>query len=573
MPTIESLLEAGIISHLDYYFTRTLCNAVRESDPVILVSAALTSRAALQGHVCLDIEQVAGTVLSGDGETDAVKGRVLPNLSDWLSALEKSVLVGLSTRCPLVLDGENRLYLARYFDFQERVIRSVAARVLSPGPDVDEPALSSGLDRLFQGTGPGNSGTAFQRLAAEAAVRNRFTVITGGPGTGKTFLVERILRLFHDQAEALSLAPPRIIAAAPTGKAASRLAGGSTIHRVLGAGMEGGRFRHTRDNPLVCDIMIVDESSMIDVALMARLMDAVPKEARLILLGDRNQLASVETGAVFGDICRAESLKHHVVSLEHNFRSGDYPGIDRLARAVNAGDGEAVSGLLRGGEYPELVFLDMGQSRPQDMETDMASLIREGFRPLMEAGQPGEALDCINRFRILCAHNRGHFGAGALNRIAEKVLRLQDGFDIKDGFIKRAIMIESNDYTRNLFNGETGLVIRQADRGVGAVFNGYDGRVRQFRISDLPAHGTAFAITVHKSQGSEFDTVLLVLPDTLSPVVTRELLYTGVTRAKQRVILAGNLDVIKAAAGLPVQRRSGITRGIDLAMEANAKID
>ena len=618
MIDIDILYKSGFISNLDYYFSLTLCRTAKENDPIMLLSAALTSMAAIKGNVCLDIDEYAGKTMSGynsvlpESEGACFK---FPEKNFWIESIENSSMIGKSTAYPLVYDGKSRLYLARYYDFQQRIVENIIQRMKKKPDDVDVNILNQGLDRLFpcvknsdfQGSVTENheikgikssferksgieeaiammdEGIIIQKQAAMNAVLRKFTIISGGPGTGKTFICEKIIELLNDQADAASLPHPRIIAAAPTGKAASKFINGSTIHRMLGASNRSNQFRYSKETPVRCDVVIIDEASMIDIAMMARLLEAVPKNARLIMLGDKNQLTSVESGAVFGDICRAEIMSDVLTNLKYNFRSGGNCGIDKLAKAVNSGDTVEVEKLLLNKNDDDICFVETNNGAYGRIKDK----IIKKYLPFMKEEDPEAALEQFDKFRILCAHRKGYYGTEFFNKITETILRSS----IKEDFYKKPVMVNVNAYDKNLFNGDTGIVVKTKD-GTAKVFikkgiekkginNNYkddnkdigdsvqkskgdaNTALISFPFSDFPSHEDAFAMTVHKSQGSEFDHVLLVIPDILTPVVTRELLYTGITRAKKKVTIAGDMEVIKEAVSLPVHRSSAITELID----------
>ncbi len=646
MIDIDFLYKSGFISNLDYYCSLILCRTAKENDPVILLSVAFTSMASIRGNVCLDIDEFAGKTLSWNDSVSPESGHSclkFPEKNNWIESIENSSIIGKSTEYPLVFDGKSRLYLARYYDFQQRIVENIIQRMQKKPDDVDVNILNQGLDRLFpcaqssdfqepvtenheikkiknsfekksgiEAIDMMDEGIRIQRQAAMNAVLRKFTIISGGPGTGKTFICEKIIELLNDQADAASLPHPGIIAVAPTGKAASKLKNGLTIHRMLGASNRSNQFLHSKETPIQCDVVIIDEASMIDIALMARLLEAVPDNARLIMLGDKNQLASVEAGAVFGDICRSKLMSDVLTDLKYNFRSNGNSGIDKLAKAVNSGDTLEVEKLLLNnchGADPDLPGFASQQKmkvtrsfckdfliKKEDdicfVETNNEAngrikdeIVKE-YLQFMKEDDPETALEQFAKFRILCAHRKGYYGTEYFNAMTESLLRSL----IKDDFYKKPVMVNVNDYYKNLFNGDTGIVVKTKD-GTAKVFikkeiekkriNNYkkdkkdignSGQessgnastvLTSFLFSDFPPHEDAFAITVHKSQGSEFDHVLLVIPDILTPVVTRELLYTGITRAKQKLTIAGNIEVIKEAVSLSVHRNSAITELID----------
>jgi exodeoxyribonuclease V alpha subunit len=394
--------------------------------------------------------------------------------------------------------------------------------------------------------------------------------------------VARILALLIELAAG---DPPVILLAAPTGKAAMRLRQSlcksvelmplsgsvrsvmplevSTIHRMLGVILGKSAFRHNRNNPLPCDVLVVDEASMIDLPLMARLLEALHADTRLILLGDRDQLASVEAGAVLSDICagsshgsQQEGSRPSIISLTKSYRFTDQSGIGRLSRLINAGDGEGALALLKSGTHTDVCW----RSLPPEgafAETFKAAAA-EGFAAFVRADSPAAALDALERFRILAPHREGRQGIVALNRQVESAL-LPFRHGGSGGFSLLPVMVTGNNYDLGLYNGDTGVVTAaKADEGQTVFFPAQDSELRRFSALRLPPHETAFAQTVHKTQGSEFDRVLLILPDQLSDILSRELLYTAVTRARKGVEIWGDEDVFCRAVERCIERRSGL---------------
>ncbi|HTG44500.1 MAG TPA: exodeoxyribonuclease V subunit alpha, partial [Verrucomicrobiae bacterium] len=400
-----------------------------------------------------------------------------------------------------------------------------------------------------------------------------FTVITGGPGTGKTQTVKKILARLFELPGGVDL---RIALAAPTGKAAARLTESvrtvredlkaTTIHRLLGYLPGSPYFRHRGDNLLTADVVVIDEASMVDLALMAKLFAAVRPDARLILLGDRDQLASVEAGSVLADICAAaekaapnEPLHGAVLELRRNFRFAESGGIFRVSSAVNAGDADAAIAALQDEADPE------AQWQPLPSAAQLVDALREkviaAFRACLETEDPVEALTRLQLFRILCAVRHGPFGVENLNEVAEEILAAAGLVAPQRAFYRgRPLTITQNDYNLGLFNGDSGIILPdpEGDGELRAFFLSAEGRLRRFLPSRLPHHETAFAMTVHKSQGSEFGGILLLLPESDSPLLTRELLYTALTRARNQVEVWATEPVLRAAITRRVTRVSGL---------------
>ncbi|MCG8636108.1 MAG: exodeoxyribonuclease V subunit alpha [Desulfobacterales bacterium] len=563
---LDNLFDQGVISRLDYYFAKTMADIYEGSAPLILLSAALVSKALAEGHICLNLARAAGTVLIPEREGQGTL--CLPSLKHWLGELEQSGMVARESdhpgdfeaarldwirRSPLILDPDNNLYLAKYYDFQHRLVYNISARVADAPEAIDRDFLSKGIDRFF-GDQDKNR-TAGQREAVEKALDNNFLVISGGPGTGKTHITNIIRTLLQEWAKQEGKPEPRILSMAPTGKAASRLTDGATIHSVLKPKPAGTGFRHNADYPVAADVVIIDEASMIDIALMTRLMEAVPTETKVVLLGDKNQLSPVQAGAVFTDICEVDAMAGHRVFLEFNFRSEGKTGIENLARAVNQNDVTALTGMLTDRTYDDVIFEDTGNK--SDILPILTKHVSKGYKALALARTPEEALASLDDFRVLCAHNRGDAGTLQVSHLCENILRTYRDNDIKGSLFRQIVMVSQNDYEKGLFNGDTGVVWEE-NRMTRVSFEGTGGENRQFRFSDLPAHESAFAVTIHKSQGSEYGTVLILIPERISPVVTRQLLYTGITRARKKAVIMGSLKVIREAMDMPLERRSNV---------------
>ena len=569
--TLEQLVEVGAISPLDRHFAQAICRIAGTDDPLVLLAAAVASRAPANGHICVELERLGGAPIR-DGEGQPIDA-TWPDAAPWIAAVQASPLVD----GPLVLeDGD--LYLERYHAYQSALIAHLQARALTTLGIADADALEALLDQLFD---QGASGE--QRAAARLAVERGFSVISGGPGTGKTTTVVKILAALTQQAQVTGDSL-RILLVAPTGKAAQRLsqsieeqvghlpeplrehiAGDAmTIHRALvWRPDQPTRFRHDASNPLTADVVVVDEASMVDLPLMAKLVDAVRPGARLILLGDRDQLASVEAGAVLGDICNAghdtssstAPIKECVVQLTHSWRFRGDSGIGALARAINDGDADTALGAFD--EHDDLERLDAPEgSRP---ETLLGRRLLDGYLPVVQAETARQALDALASFRVLCAHRRGRFGVDAINRLVRDQLAAANAIPPRGlWYAGRPVIVTRNDYALDLFNGDIGVTLWAPDGTLRVTFEGRGGTLRSFHPARLPPCDTVFAMTVHKSQGSEFDRVLMLLPDRTSPILTRELLYTGVTRARRQVTLTSGAQVLRDCIDARIQRASGL---------------
>jgi exodeoxyribonuclease V alpha subunit len=605
IPTLDLLRQHGILSPLDDHFARTLGRIAGESRPEVLVAAALAARWVREAHVCLDLAALGNTTPRIEEEGGALAEYAYPAADAWAAAVAASPLTRPTGGvAPLVVEG-TRVYLRRYHlhetELASRILERASARA-----DVDKDVLRAGLVRLFPVR---SEAPEWQRVGAALALLRRFTIIAGGPGTGKTWTVTRILALLVEQSKSRGTRGPRVLLLAPTGKAAARLRESvrehregldvspetraaivdesATIHRALGAGPDG-TFRHGPERPLATDAVIVDEASMVDLALMNRLFAAVPAAARIVLLGDRDQLASVEAGSVLSDLCGgaaaerrtylslgtaaevrdvsgdeiparddAAALADSIVHLQGSRRFRDHPGIGALATAIQEASTTAALAALQASDLPEVTLVKPAGS----LGHQVSLLASDRYAACLGAEKP---LEAFGRFRVLCAHRRGLDGAEAMNQAIEQTLAARDLVSLDEPYyVGRPLLVTENDAATRLFNGDVGLVVREETGSKAALFAADDaepskGDARLVALSRLPRAETAFAMTVHKSQGSEFDEVVLVLPQKPSPVLTRELLYTAVTRARERVTIVASPDIVAQAIVTPTRRDSGL---------------
>ncbi|MEY2167692.1 MULTISPECIES: exodeoxyribonuclease V subunit alpha [unclassified Rhodanobacter] len=665
---LDRALEQQRLRPLDVAFARFLAERDARSAPALLWLAAVLSRQLADGHLCLDLELLSTLAQEQDWPADWCA------LADELRAggLPASPLLaanraGEPDNAPLVLDG-TRLYLRRYWNHERQVAQGILARVTRAEPS--SPHLAEELARLFptdrrSGFSRDNDAASipvaaeaaptaapatspmpdWPRIACALAARGAFGVITGGPGTGKTTTVVRLLGLLQTLQLREHAQPLRIRLAAPTGKAAARLnasisaqlarldvdaavraaipAEVVTLHRLLGARPDTRRFRHDARNPLHLDVLVIDEASMIDLEMMAAVLDALPGDTRLILLGDKDQLSSVEAGAVLGDLCRraeaghydaataqwietttgddiaafvqpgAQPLDQRIAMLRVSHRFGAASGIGRLAHAVNAGNAPAVQGLLAAPPEDlawlpnadaaalEALAIDGIAASPEhgDAPCGYRHYLEwlHAHRPAADAGETAHeawargTLEAFNRFQLLCALRRGPHGVEGLNRQLAAALRARGLIESEHGWYEgRPVLLTRNDYGLGLMNGDIGLCLRlpaadgsggtrltvaflatDADRAGGT-------RLRFVAPSRLADAETAWALTVHKSQGSEFEHTALLLPPEPNAVLTRELLYTGITRARRWFSLVGNAAVIEQTIDRRTQRHSGL---------------
>ena len=581
VPLLDELLRAGHIEDIDRHFGALAADLDGRDGPDMAVAAALASHSARSGHTCLSLRDVAGRGWPEPGNS------TLPAFDPWVAALATSPAVarpGARERRPLVLDGQGRLYLERYWTAEHGTATGILRLASPSSPEPD--GLEAALDRLVPKS-------AFPderpRSAARAALRRRLCVVTGGPGTGKTTTVATIVALLIELGVA---APGRIVLAAPTGKAAARLqeavqremrmeregraalatevpgarafpAEASTVHRLLARARRG---------VLPVDALVLDEASMVDLGLMARVLAVLPDNARLVLLGDASQLASVQPGSVFADLCRAGRgrgpLASCVIELVHNWRFSEVGGTGRIAGAIRRGDGDGVLTALRdpsreADHAPALHPLP----DPAAFERLAFRLADERFAPQVRTarrwnGSPGDDASAMQAFRVLCAHRVGPFGAERFNQLVEQRLRRLGLVSANDDFYPgRPVLVTRNDPRTGLSNGDTGVVVREAQGRTRVWFpelKASEGGTFLVSPARLPPHETFFALTVHRAQGSEYDEVAVVLGTSESRVATRELLYTAVTRARGQVSLHGSEDSVAAAVARVTERSTGL---------------
>jgi exodeoxyribonuclease V alpha subunit len=566
---------AGVLTSADVRIATRVSDIVGEGSDDVRLAFALTVRAVRNGSTCVELAELAAELgaetpdLPWPADADA-----------WHAEVAASSLVDADVP---VLRVERRLvYLDRYFELESELCRDLVGRSDLAAPVPDDALLASDLARLFPG-----EGYAEQRAAAEGAARRWTTILTGGPGTGKTTALARLLAVLASQATAAGAPPLRVALAAPTGKAAARMkeavaavaeAEGftadervwlrsleaSTMHRLLGFRPDNAtRFRHDRRHRLPHDVVVVDESSMVSLTLMARLVEAVRPDSRLLLVGDPDQLASIEAGTVLRDLVGgwgrdAASPVAHLVS-EHRF--GDEIGT--LAAAVRDGDADRAIEVLRSGrESVRLVEHD-------DLARTVRDLALPGARAMRDAAERGDvdgALAELDRHRLLCAHREGPYGAETWNTQVERWLDEDAGHTLsRPWFVGRPVLVTENDRGLRLYNGDTGVTLPAGD-GLAVVVA--EQERRRFAPSRLGAVQTAYAMTVHRSQGSQFEHVTVLLPGDESRLLSRELLYTALTRAQSSVTLVGTEDAVRAAIATRVLRASGLAERLAAAVTA-----
>jgi exodeoxyribonuclease V alpha subunit len=629
---IDALTEAGLLRRLSGAFARFIAS-VGEASPQLMAACVLLSELEGRGHSCLLLSELNADPAallgwSGDEWRDlrASVGNWPEDVAAWRNLLADCTQVwpvgGDNFNQPLVLDGD-RLYLRRYWQDETHVAGAVRARalggVLAADADAETAEIRRWLDILFPHA-PRGGGADWQKVACAVAMRGKLGIITGGPGTGKTYTVARLLALLFATAGKRQTGL-RVALAAPTGKAAARLkqsidialdelaekvgstldlrelaarmGAARTLHSLLGARPDTRAFHHHAGNRLDIDVLIVDEASMIHLEMMSALLAALPEDATLILLGDKDQLASVEAGAVLGDLCHnAEAGEYLSETLAYVHAStgqlipGQYAGqggpiaqqtvmlresrrfggpIGALALAVNSGDAGKAIEILRSGQDGKVAWTDLAQS------ADLLQLALSGYRPYLQLiKNMAENADDVVRlgvlksfesFRILCAVREGEWGVSGLNDAIEQ--RLQVAGLLKrtgEWYVGRPVMVTRNDYATGVFNGDIGLTLPDPARpGALRVYFSEGETVRSVLATRLRNVETAFAMTVHKSQGSEFAHTAMVLPKDSGGMLARELIYTGITRAREYfTLLTPNGQVLLDAIGQRTQRASGL---------------
>ena len=669
-------VERGWLREVDGAFASFLAREADDAPGLAILAAALASHQLGRGHACLDLDATLSDPtfalsLPPDGHdttTDAVANDVLMlpsrvledvTLARWLDALSHASLVsGGEGDTPLVL-VDKRLYLRRYWRYEQAVSGAIHERIAKPQAPQDSNALSSAIDALFPAApGDRTDRTDWQKIACALAANSAFSIVTGGPGTGKTTTVVKLLALLQSQALAGTNKdgevprPLRIRLAAPTGKAAARLnesiAGAvaqlpldafahgdairaavptivTTLHRLLGTVPNSRRFRHHADNPLSLDVLVIDEASMIDLEMMHAVLAALPPGARIVLLGDKDQLASVEAGAVLGELCRravdahytpatqarleaasgeridarfvdesGSALEQSIAMLRESHRFSSESGIGQLAEAVNSGDKNSIDAVWNKahGDIAFVACPERGEAVLKALVVDGRSTGdssgRFGYRHYLDMLRNARPAHCAEsatfdawahdvlrahgQFQVLCALRRGPWGVEGMNGRIARMLQEEDLIHANaEWYVGRPVLVTRNDYELGLMNGDIGITlalpVADGKWSLRVAFAAGDAtaRIRWVLPSRLQAVETVFALTVHKSQGSEFTHAALVLPDKISPVLTRELVYTGITRARSFLTIAsaGGKAIVERAAQVRVVRASGLSTGFE----------
>ncbi len=591
----QSLMLPEEFDPIDVHFARFMMQLSGSNSSELMLAAALLSRSSREGHTCLDVNEPLSSLRADEERASAID---IPSPEAWQAALRSEPVVGSPNDYrPLILDDGGRLYLYRSFK-SERLLGENLLRLNAGVRPLDVTLLRSVMVRLF--AHDDDEGDSRQKTAAVIALSRSLCVITGGPGTGKTTLVARIIALLLEMEPHL-----KIVLSAPTGKAARRIEesiqrsldllectpevkakiprAASTIHRLIGIVPWSSRPRFHQGNLLSADVVVVDEASMADLALMSKLVQALKENTRLILLGDKNQLASVAAGYVLGDICDVGSthaysaevsslldraagcaipaggaggMQDSLVELTRTYRFSKDSMIFGLSEAVNSGDIKRSLKILRSDTGGDLLCKDLPS--PAELRKRLRDVIIKGYGRFLGREDIRERFSLFDAFRILCPVREGPYGVRAMNRMVEEILH--DAGLLEPGGLHyhgRPVLVTENDYTMRLFNGDIGLILYDED-DLRACFKDKDDKIRKISPLRLPEHETAFAMTVHKSQGSEYDRVLFMLPDRDYPVLTRELVYTAITRARSSIEIWTHDEVFAAAVARMTQRSSGL---------------
>lgn len=611
---IKLLYNKNIFTNIDLHFGKFINELANEKDPYLFLASALVSNAAGNGDVCLDLEKISEKVILE--ETEDRKMLACPALDVWVEKLGRTNVVGKpGDYRPLILDDKNRLYLHKYWSYEKTLSDAIKKRAIDDisGPDIkyDRKHFKMLLNKYF----PDISGekTNLQKIAAATTIFKRFCLISGGPGTGKTTAIAKILALLIEVESGKKL---KIYLCAPTGKAAAKLSesirntkknidcsdeikklipeNAYTIHRLLKTVSGSSGFYYNADNKLPADVVIVDEASMVDLALLTKFVEALPDRARLVLAGDKDQLASVEAGSVLGDLCNRGNIHGYscnlynklyeetngsidiafpdresavakpvlndcIVVFNKNYRFSESSSIGRLSMAVNKGEAESAIGILKEKNEDGICWEEIKSQ--QQLYRLLEEKILEGYCPYLKINDPIAALNSFGRFKILCAVNKGPFGIDSINFLAESVLSKKRFIDTSNQWYRgRPVLIKENSYSLGLYNGDMGLIMpaQDADNNLYAYFHGILEPDRKFKPGILPKHDTAYAMTVHKSQGSEFENVVLILPEKDYPVLTRELIYTGITRTTGKLTIIGTASILRTAILRKTERASGL---------------
>ncbi|MDY6933754.1 MAG: exodeoxyribonuclease V subunit alpha [Spirochaetota bacterium] len=612
MESVE-LLNLYNFTEIDRQFARLMTMLSCNDSIGLILAALIASNQTGKGNICVDIPSIAGRELFDvlDGSEESNPKFKLPDEEEWIAELQSCSVVGEPEDYkPLILDNDGLLYLYRYWAYERVLSTNIRRRLDCVPDDIDIKLLKDGISRLFPKDGEGDN---WQLIASLSAVMRCMCIISGGPGTGKTSTVVKILVLLLEQAQARGYIPA-IALAAPTGKAAAKLKDSIknsrallncsdsirvaildetfTIHRLLESIPGSPSFRYNAENQLRYDIIVIDESSMSDIALLTKLFEAIPLKSRIILLGDKDQLASIEAGAVLGDICDTGNehgysrdfinmvsqligsenpllnrfadeppIADSLIILRQSYRFGQNSGIEALSLAVRDGDADDAIGILHDESFNDVSLINIMPDNSIRMA--ISEYIISGYKPYLTTETPEKAYQLFSRFAILCMIRQGAYGVNKINELVEGVLKDEGLIALENRWYRgRPVMINRNDYSLKLFNGDSGIILPETggDNKPRFFCPKPEGGFRTILPLKLPEHETVYAMTVHKCQGSEFEHALVLLPDRPNLALSRELIYTAITRAKKRVDIIGNEQILRYMINRPTLRKSGLRK-------------
>ncbi|WP_392560220.1 exodeoxyribonuclease V subunit alpha [Orbus mooreae] len=616
---LDKLKSNGAIAPLDFHLACFLTRQSNLVEPVAQARFALLiawlSIEVRSGHVCINLSEITKTNLEyrfGRELTNYLFNALnYPTNEDWFMLcreLGESMVGAGDVLSPFVLHT-NRLYFQRMWQYEKHVAGYFNHRLQL---EVPNSMAKTWLSQLF----PDDSDNEidWQKVATASAIIHPVTIVSGGPGTGKTTTISKILVMLTALHQEQSLQPLRIIAAAPTGKAAARLTESLskalatldvpqtikkcipveavTLHRLLGATISSNKYLYNQDNPLSVDILLIDEASMIDLPMMSSVIAALPETSRLILLGDKEQLSSVEAGAVFGDLC--EQLNHgyshqhvqlitqltgyHLIAkntqlttadsiclLQKSYRFSHQSGIGLLSSFVKEGQNQNALQLLLHQEFNDIAFYMMESGEEYRYAVEQCADAYQAYLNIimMNPYDVMAVLEAFAQFRLLCALRDGPFGVKGLNKVIENRLKQYGHITIakQDAwYIGRPIMILKNSFSLGLFNGDIGITLPAADDSnkLKVYFLLPNGQIKGVSPFRLPEHETAYAMTIHKSQGSEFQRIAIILPNEYTPLLSRSLLYTAITRSKEHVAIYSSKNIIEKTINTQINRQSGL---------------
>jgi exodeoxyribonuclease V alpha subunit len=600
---LNKVRQQGMIRATDYYFARFMSQLEDQPSDELTLAACMVSYETSHGHTCISLDHIAGKSIFNFSISNETLDVSAPSLTGWITKLRLCQAVGHpGDNKPLILDDDNRLYLGKFWQYESYLSQDLLRRSHQVFFPASEKSRSL-LNQFFPNT---DQLVDWQKLAAAIALLHRFSVISGGPGTGKTTTVTKILALIIALNQNHNF---KIVLAAPTGKAAARLSesvraakrslncqqsiidavpeDSITIHRLLGQRPFQQTFRFHQNNQLALDLLVVDEASMIDLSLMNHLVQALPAHASLILLGDKDQLTSVEAGNVLADICPPQSIdcystaqldylkkvtpslvltpspvqsqiQDSIAVLKKSYRFSNESGIKLLSHAINHGKASQAITFLNDSRYNDIDFYS-GNSN--DRMQSLLTLTARHYSQYLNAPDIATAMQQFQQFRLLCAVKQGDAGVYEINRLIEQKLRQQRHISVTNRwYLGRPIIINENDYSLNIFNGDVGLLwpAKESDNQLRAYFLTQDNQLKKCLPNRLPAHETAYAMTIHKSQGSEFKHTAVILPDNDSSLLSRELVYTAITRAKNQLSLFSSEKILNHAIRRQSLRQSGL---------------